>query len=91
MYVGTIRQVESASVELAGHSLAEIRDQAQAAAPAGFDLVSAPVQMIKGSTELKATATYRRRDVLRDIEADDREALFAKVPEGWQLVNLRKH
>ncbi|MCZ4067858.1 hypothetical protein PUW79_09055 [Microbacterium sp. NE2HP2] len=91
MYVGTIRRVENTTVELAGHSLEEIRDQAQAAAPEGFDLVSAPVQMIKGSTELKATATYQRRDGLRDIEADDRQALFAQVPEGWQLVNIRKH
>lgn len=91
MFVGTIRRVENTSVELAGHSLEEIRELARAATPDGFDLVSAPVQMIKGSTELKATATYQRRDGLRDIEADDRSALLAKVPEGWQLVNMRKH
>lgn len=90
MYIGTIRPVESSSTELTGHSLAEIRDQARAATPDGFHLVSAPVQMIKGSTELKATATFRRRDGQRDIEADDRAALDAQVPDGWELVNLRK-
>lgn len=90
MYIGTIRPVESSTIELTGHSLEEIREQANAATPEGFHLVSAPVQMIKGSTELKATATFHRRDGGRDIEADDRAALDAQVPEGWRLVNLRK-
>ncbi len=90
MYIGTIRPVETRSVELTGHSLAEIREQAGAATPEGFHLVGAPVRMIKGSTKLTATATFERRDGLRDIEADDRAALDAQVPEGWRLVNLRK-
>jgi len=90
MYIGTIRPVETRSVELTGHSLAEIREQARAATPEGFHLVGAPVNMIKGSTKLTATARFERRDGLRDIEADDRAALDAQVPEGWRLVNLRK-
>lgn len=90
MYIGTIRPVETSSIDLTGHSLAEIKEQALAATPAGFRLASTPVKMIKGSTELTATATFRRHDGGRDIEADDREALHALVPEGWQLVSIRK-
>ncbi|GLJ79736.1 hypothetical protein [Microbacterium imperiale] len=90
MYIGTIRPVETSTIDLTGHSLAEITEQAEAATPPGFRLVSAPVRMIKGSTELTATATFRRYDGSRDIEADDRAALHALVPEGWQLVSIRK-
>lgn len=45
--------------------------------------------MIEGSTALTATATYRRVDGIREIEADDRAALFAKVPDGWQMLGVR--
>lgn len=90
MYIGTIRPVETASIDLAGSSLEEIRRQAAAATPDGFHLVSVPVKMTAGSSELTATATFERRDGLRDIEADDRDALLARVPDGWKLVSMRK-
>ncbi|WP_036324123.1 hypothetical protein [Microbacterium sp. 11MF] len=89
MYLGTMRPSETQAVDLTGNSLEEIHAAAIARLPAGFELVSAPVQMIKGSTALTATATFRRVDGIREIEADDRAALFAKVPAGWQLLELR--
>ncbi len=89
MFTGTIRPDETRTAELTGNSLEEIRAAAIAVLPSGFELVSAPVQMIKGSTALTATATFRRVDGVREVEADDRAALFAKVPEGWQLLEVR--
>lgn len=88
-HVGMMRPDETRTAELTGNSLAEIHATATAQLPAGFELTAAPVQMIKGSTALTATATYRRVDGVRTIEADDRGALFEKVPEGWQLLELR--
>lgn len=89
MYTGTIRPDETRTAELTGNSLEEIHAAAIAQQPAGFELVAAPVRMIKGSTALTATATFRRVDSVRQIEAADRTALFAQVPDGWQLLEVR--
>lgn len=89
MYIGTIRPDETRTADLSGNSLEEIHAAAVAQQPDGFELISAPVQMIKGSTALTATATFRRLDGIREIEADDRTSLFAKVPAGWQLLEVR--
>ncbi|MGA6128850.1 MULTISPECIES: hypothetical protein [unclassified Microbacterium] len=90
MYIGTIRPDETRTAELTGNSLEEIHAAAIAQLPDGFELAAAPVQMIKGSTALTATATYRRVDGIREVEADDRGALLAKVPDGWRLLEVRE-
>jgi hypothetical protein len=89
MLIGTIRPVETRTLNVEGHSLAEVRDTLAKQAPEGFELVSCPVRMTKGSTLLTSVGTYRRRDGRRDIEADDRTALWAKVPDGYELLALR--
>ena len=90
MFIGTIRPDETRTAELTGNSLEEIHAAAVAQLPDGFELTGAPVRMIKGSTTLTATATYRRIDRVREIDADDRGALFAKVPVGWRLLEVRE-
>jgi hypothetical protein len=45
--------------------------------------------MGKGTTLLTAVGTFVRRDGARDIEANDRSALEAQVPEGWALITVR--
>lgn len=89
MLIGLIRSTETRTVELEGESLQDIREKAAAATPAGWELLSAPVRMRKGSTILDATATIARRDQTREIEADDMPALQAKIPDGTQLVHVR--
>ncbi|MFS0866932.1 hypothetical protein AB3M83_06310 [Microbacterium sp. 179-B 1A2 NHS] len=89
MYIGLIRPVEERTADVSGTSLDEVHAAATAQVPDGFDLVSTPVRMIKGSIALTATATYQRRDGIREIRAEDREGLHAKVPEGWQLLSIR--
>ncbi|EQM81796.1 MULTISPECIES: hypothetical protein [Microbacterium] len=32
---------------------------------------------------------FQRRDGLREIEAENMDALIALVPEGWQLLSVR--
>ena len=89
MLIGLKRPVETTSVAVEGASLEEIQTQLDAHRPAGFDLISSPVEMIKGAAVLKSVGTYARRDQVTEIQADDLDALHAKVPEGWQLLNVR--
>ncbi|MFT4260058.1 hypothetical protein [Microbacterium sp.] len=89
MLIGLMRPVETTSVSVEGASLAEVQERLEAHRPAGFDLVSSPVEMIKGAAVLKAVGTFARRDQVTEIEAPDMAALRAKVPEGWQLLNVR--
>lgn len=89
MYAATIRPAETRTVDLTGNSLDEIHAAAEVHCPEGFELSAAPVRMIKGSTALAATATYQRVDGVREIEADDRAALAAMVPDGWIMLAMR--
>jgi hypothetical protein len=89
MLIGTIRPTESATVDVQGTSLEDVYAKLAEQAPAGFDLVSAPVRMIKGAPLMEATATFHRRDEPTVIEAEDMDALTGKVPDGWQLLSVR--
>lgn len=89
MLIGTIRPVETRTVTVEAHSLAEAHELLEAQCPDGFDLANVPVQMGKGTTLLTAVGTYIRRDGVREIEAVDRAALDAQVPEGWALITVR--
>lgn len=89
MLIGSIRPVETRTVEVQGHSLAEVHEVLDAQCPDGFELTGAPVRMSNGTTLLTAVGTYVRRDGGREIEAADRAALDAQVPDGWALVSVR--
>ena len=89
MLIGLIRPLETRSFDVESTDLAGVQEALAALRPEGFDLVSAPVQMIKGAPILKATGTFHRRDGIEQIEAEDMDALLARVPEGWQLLSVR--
>ncbi len=89
MLVGRVRPRETRTLDLEGDSLAEVQAKAQAATPAGWELVSVPVAMTKGTTRLTAVATIARRDGVTEVEADTMDGLLAKVPEGSQLITVR--
>ncbi|MGW8482688.1 hypothetical protein ACWGJP_06085 [Microbacterium sp. NPDC055903] len=89
MLIGLMRPVETTSVAIEAADLAGVQTQLAAHRPEGFDLISAPVEMIKGAAVLKAVGTFARRDQVTEIQAEDMDALHAKVPEGWQLLNVR--
>ena len=90
MLIGSIRPVESREITVEAQSLAEIHEKLAAQTPTGWQLSDAPVRMTKGTTTVTAVATLVRRDGVREVEADDMPALRAQVPEGWQLVHVRK-
>lgn len=87
--IGTIRPRETTTLNVEGHSLAEVHETLEQQAPAGFDLVEAPVKMTGGTTLLTSTGTFSRRDGARDIEAADMAALHAQIPDGWILLHVR--
>lgn len=89
MLIGLMRPVENRSFDVEAADLAGIQEQLALHRPDGFDLVSSPVEMIKGAPIVKATGTFQRRDSIEQIEADDMDALHAKVPEGWLLLGVR--
>lgn len=89
MLSAVIRPVETTTIELTGESLEELQQQITANTPPGFHIASAPARMLKGSTSIGTTATYRRVDGAREIEAVDMATLMAQVPEEWMILSVR--
>ena len=81
-----IRKVEHRTIEVTGAGLPEIAAELEKLRPAGFDLVSSPVTMKAGSTDLSAVGTYARRDEVRELHGASRAELLEQVPEGWQML-----
>lgn len=89
MLIAQIRPIEKTTVDVIGATLEDVITQLDAHRQPGFDLVSAPVRMLKGEAKMEATGTFSRVDGIREIEADDMSALQAKVPDGWQMLSVR--
>lgn len=90
MLYALIRPVETVTVDVVGTTLADVQQQLAEKILPGFDLVKAPVRMLKGEAKMEATGTFTRVDGVREIEADDMGALKAKVPDGWQMLSVRR-
>lgn len=89
MLYALIRPVESSTAEVIGTTLAEVLVELDQHKQPGFDLVSAPVRMLKGEAKMEATGTFKRVDGVREIEADDMASLEAQVPDGWRMLTVR--
>jgi hypothetical protein len=90
MLYATIRLAETHQVTVEGESLGEIQQHLREKCPDGFVLTLAPVSMAKASTAITATGTYARRDEVQEIEAPSYAELRAAVPEGWQMLSVRR-
>lgn len=90
MLIAMIRPLETSTVDVIGTTLEDVQTQLDAQRQPGFDLVSAPVQMLKGEAKMAATGTFSRVDGIREIEADDMASLEAKVPDGWRMLSVRR-
>lgn len=88
--IAIARPVESQSFDVQGHSLEEINEAVAAKTPEGWELTSARVALVKGSTLLNSTAVIARRDGLIEIEAANLDGLRAKLPDGYELLFARK-
>ena len=89
MLIGTMRPTDTRTVEVEGNSLADIQENLEALRPGGFDLVKSTAHPVKGTMLLSSVGTFGRRDGAREVEADDRATLDAKVPGGYQLLTVR--
>lgn len=77
MYIGRIRPVETKTLELP----ADVDDVTAAMTPmlpAGWEILS------------PKDRTIVRVDGVQEIEAEDMATLEGKVPEGWQLLSVRR-
>ncbi|QAB18346.1 hypothetical protein Leucomu_10825 [Leucobacter muris] len=90
MLYATIRLAETHQVTVEGESLGEIQQHLREQCPDGFVLTLAPVSMAKASMAITATGTYERRDKVQEIEAPSYAELRAAVPEGWQMLSVRR-
>ena len=88
--IGLMRPRDPQSLSVEGDSLAQVRDRVDALTPAGYQATSMPVRMTNGTINLTATATIERRDGLEEISDDNMPALRAKIPDGWQLLSVRR-
>ncbi|GAA1526426.1 hypothetical protein HD600_002742 [Microbacterium ginsengiterrae] len=89
MLVALIRPVEVRTVSVEGEHIPDMRNEVITQMPEGWDLINAPVSMARGGAR-KMEATFQRFDELREIEAEDMDALIAKVPEGWMMLSVRR-
>lgn len=62
MLIGTIRPVETRTIEVEAHSLAEAHELLEAHCPAGFEFANTPVTMGKSTTLFTAVRTFVGRD-----------------------------
>ncbi|MFB7843647.1 hypothetical protein [Microbacterium sp. NPDC056052] len=90
MLIGMIRPRETRTITVQAEELDEIQDLIREQSPAGWETISAPVAMSKKDTTMTAEGTIARRDGVTEIEADDMAALKAKVPDGYQLLSVRR-
>jgi hypothetical protein len=88
MFIGLVRPVEVKTREVRGEGIAAIHEQLEA--PAGWELTEAHMGRQPGTTEFLTVGRFARRDETTEIEADDIETLRSKVPDGWQLLNIRQ-
>lgn len=90
MLIALVRPTETVTVDVIGTTLEDVTAQLEAQKQPGFDLVPAPVRMLKGEAKMEATGTFKRVDGVREVEADDMGALTAKVPDGWEILSVRR-
>lgn len=89
MLIATIRPAEKRTATATGTEIPELRAQLVADAPDGWEMVSAHVEMKPGGIRI-VEGKFQRRDEPRQIEAADMAALQAMVPEGWQMLSVRR-
>lgn len=90
MLIAMIRPLETSTAEVIGTTLDDVQTQLDAQRQPGFDLVSAPVRMLKGEAKMATTGTFSRVDGVREIKAEDMTALRAKMAEGWRMLSVRR-
>ncbi|WDH80217.1 hypothetical protein PTQ19_07235 [Microbacterium esteraromaticum] len=76
MLIGVIRPIETRTIDVEADTLEALDAAVRAATPAGWDRT--------GPREIS------RRDGVREIEAQDLDAMAALVPDGWQLLSVRR-
>jgi hypothetical protein len=88
MFVAMIRPAEAITLTAEGTEIPELRTQLIDRAPAGWEMVSAHVEMKPGGIRI-VEGKFESREQPREIEADNMDELAAKVPDGWKMLSVR--
>lgn len=89
MLIAMIRPAEKHVARATGTEISDLHDEVIAGAPDGWEMVSAHVEMQPGGIRI-VEGKFERRDEVTEIEAEDMDSLKGKVPEGWQLLSVRR-
>lgn len=89
MLIAMIRPSEKHVAKATGTEIPDLQSELIAGAPEGWEMVSAHVEMQPGGIRI-VEGKFERRDEPTEIEAESMDALMAKVPEGWQVLSVRR-
>lgn len=89
MLIAMIRPAEKYIAKATGTEIPDLQAELIAGAPAGWEMVSAHVEMQPGGIRI-VEGKFERRDEPTEIEAEDMDSLLAKVPDGWRMLSVRK-
>ncbi|MBP2437785.1 hypothetical protein [Microbacterium amylolyticum] len=87
-YAVLLRSTETAAFEVPeAQTLEEIEQNLRAQVREGHELTDMQVHSPRGGGHIVGTGASRKLE-FREIRGDDREALLASVPEGWQAQSI---
>lgn len=89
MLIGLCRPKESRTVDVEGGGMAEVSAAVDAEVSEGWEVASMPALPRKGGG-LTTSAVLVRRDGLVEVEGADFDAVRAAVPEGYELLTVRR-
>jgi len=87
---GAVREKKVIQIKVEAPSVDEARAEVIAQVPPGYELTDADPVMTKGAVSVIIEAKAAARGEVRTIEAETFDELRAKVPEGWELLHIRR-
>ncbi len=90
MLIGVIRSTETRNLTITGDDVEELRAQLAAQVPVGWVVTDSPVTKTKQVPSLTMAARLARWGDLAEVEGESVEAVRAAVPDGYQLILVRR-
>lgn len=90
MLIGVIRSTETRNLTITGDDVEELRAQLAAQVPVGWVVTDSPVTKTKQVPSLTMAARLAHWGDLAEVEGERVEAVQAAVPDGYQLILVRR-
>lgn len=90
MLIGVIRSTETTNLTITGDDVEELRAQLAAQVPVGWVVTDSPVTKTKQVPSLTMAARLAHWGDLAEVECESVEAVRAAMPDGYQLILVRR-